>query len=66
MDQRYARAVAALNTAAKLAKEDQVLAQEFMDKNPSYFPKNNNDSDDTEKVKNNNIPIFVPLNLKNK
>ncbi len=67
MDSKYARAIAALNTAAKLAKDPntQDKAVEFIRQNNSYFPK----QEQMNLPEPNNIsgaPTLVPLNSKNK
>ncbi len=65
MDLKFARAVAALNTAAILAKDPETKgsAVEFIKQNPSYFP---NGSNIVGESKNSSVPKFVPLNPKNK
>lgn len=71
MDSKYIRAIAALNTAATLAKnsETQEQAVLFMQKNKSYFPNlhlPNIVVKDTGKAESLDVPVFVPLNSKNK
>ena len=67
MDSKYARAVAALNTAAKLAKDPETKedAFAFIKQNPSYFP-SNNELIPEQQTKKSAVPKFVPLNSKNK
>lgn len=71
MDSKYARSVAALSTAAKLAKDKNTHdeAIEFIRKNASYFPKMDKLLVESSKAAPNNastVPIFAPLNSKNK
>jgi len=68
MDSKYARAIAALNTAAQLAKDPNTRSDTipFMEQNQSYFPNSHKYAGKQLPKNNPSLPKFVPLNKKNK